>query len=114
MRALQPPFVVWFSCLQLRMLCSTYALQAQHAAPRVSPQHLHIKVNDKGRDERRVSVSCSCLCVLCHGSHATDLGSDYALARWGPTDWGPRIRARGSRATDLGSDYALARALETL
>jgi hypothetical protein len=64
-RALQHTFVVWFSGLQLRMLCSTYALQAQHAAPRVSPQHLHIKVNDQRRDARRVSVGCSCLCVLC-------------------------------------------------
>ena len=31
MRALQHPFVVWFSGLQLRVLCSTYALQGQHA-----------------------------------------------------------------------------------
>ena len=66
-RALQHPFVVWFSCLQLRVLCSTYALQAQHAAPRVSPQHLHIEVNDIRRDGMHVECQwiCGCLCVLC-------------------------------------------------
>ena len=62
-RALQHTFVVWFSGLQLRVLCSTYALQGQHASPRVlTPSRFkwwhysHFKVIDKRRDARRVPV----------------------------------------------------------
>ena len=67
-RALQHPFVVWFSGLQLRVLCSTYALQGQHASPRVlTPSRFkwwhysHFKVIDQRRDARRVPVDLWCL-----------------------------------------------------
>ena len=63
MRALQHPFVVWFSGLQLLVLCCTYALQGQHASPRVLTascfkwwHYSHFKVIDKRRDARRVPV----------------------------------------------------------